>query len=152
MVDYKEKYEKENELRIKNAIIIRNMEKWMLLLEDNISICDYFFDNGCKNIVVYGGSSIGRILIKEIEKTKGLSIACVMDKRAEHIRKDFEYPVIGLSDYNGMTDIDMVVVTAISYFDQIQKELVRLRPEIPVVSIARVIEVTELEAWDGKTV
>ncbi len=152
MDEYKEKYEKEAALRKKNAVIINHMAKWMMLLEDGISICDFFFEKDCKRIAVYGASAIGRVLIKEIERTNDLSVVCIVDKNAERIRKNYYYPVLGVDEYINVENVDMVVVTPIAYYDQIQKDLLRQRPDIPVVNIARIIEVAELEAWDGKTV
>lgn len=152
MDDYKQKYENEHQLRIKNGTIISHMEKWMFLMEDGISLSSFFDEKGCKKIAIYGGSAIGRVLIKEIEKSNGIEVSCIIDKNAERIRKNYQYPVYRLVDYMDSGDIDMVVVTPMTYFDTIQRDLLRIRPEIPVVNIARIIEIVELEAWDGKTV
>ena len=46
-----------------------------------------------------------------------------------------------------MPQVDMVVVTAVSYIKAIQNVLLQIRPEVPVVSLERIISTRKEEVW-----
>ena len=121
--------------------------QWLELLEDGKNLLPYFREHDCRRIAVYGAAEIGGILLKEIEKDNLMEVLYFLDKNAEKQRVKCGKPVYLPEEFAKLPEVDMVVVTAITFFESVFDTLMRIRPEIPVVSLKKIIEVRKDEVW-----
>lgn len=92
--------------------------KWLKVRQDGKSIADYIDENRVRNIAIYGFGDVGRLLYNELE-LQGVHVAEILDKRdieiGELIAK-LKKPLEGNRQ-------NTVIVTAMSDFEEIEKEL-----------------------------
>ncbi len=123
------------------------VSQWLDLLEDGTNLQPYFKDHKCSRLAVYGAAEIGRLLLKEIQRGDGAEVLYFLDKNAERQREKWGVPVYLPEEFAGLPQVDMVVVTAVSYIESIQNVLLQIRPEVPVVSLERIISTRKEEVW-----
>lgn len=109
--------------RNKLLSMIAVYDQWMYLKIRNRSISEYFLKKSIKKIAIYGMSYIGNRLYDEL-KNSGIDIILGIDKNADMIL--YEIPVLKpndtqLSKY--IQEVDMIVVTAVAFYQEIKKEL-----------------------------
>jgi len=109
------------------------LKKWFLLHTQGKTIASYFNSNGYKSIAVYGMAELGRYLISEL-RTSAINIRYGIDRRAEILKA--EVPILTIEDE--LPEVDVVVVTAVFYYDQIAEGLLN-RIECPVVSLEDIL-------------
>lgn len=85
------------------------------------------------SIAVYGMAELGRYLISEL-RTSAINIRYGIDRRAEILKA--EVPILTIEDE--LPEVDVVVVTAVFYYDQIAEGLLN-RIECPVVSLEDIL-------------
>ncbi len=144
----------------KNRIILQRnrlevhfvcVSQWLELLEDRTNLQPYFKAHKCRKIAIYGAAEIGRMLLKEIEQDNVMKVSYFLDRNAKMQREKWGVPVYLPEEFPGLSEVDMVVVTALLSFKSIESILLRMRPEIPVVSLETIIDVRKDEVWyDGK--
>ncbi len=136
-----------NRLKVQFACILQ----WLGLLEDGTNLQPYFKAHKCSRIAIYGAAEIGRMLLKEIERDNVIKVPYFLDRYAERQREKWGIPVYLPEEFSGLPDVDMVVVTAILSFKTVESILLRMKPEIPVVSLETIIYARKDEVWhDGK--
>lgn len=119
--------------------IAKCLDIWMGLREKDYSINKYFeVRNVCK-VGIYGYGILGRHLVWEIEQSAGqVKIEWILDRRAEAITAA-AHPVYQPEAVDTLAQPDLIVVCAISDFDEIEA-YVSARTRSPVVSLKSVIE------------
>ena len=125
--------------RTKNRQLFACALDWMRLLESGKDLLPYFQERDCKKIGIYGAGELAEILIQEMRRKNEVEIVCLIDQSAAAYREKFGLPVYLPEEFTTIEDVDMVVVTAITYFDAISEKLIRMCPEMPVVSLAGII-------------
>lgn len=119
--------------------IAKCMDRWMSLREKNHSINAYFRYYDIRTIGIYGYGILGRHLVWEIECGEVyVSIKWILDKRAKDII-DINYPVFIPEDFNVTNDVDVIVVSAINDFDEIERILSEQK-RIKVISLDSIIK------------
>ncbi len=108
------------------------MNQWVKLKQRNKKISTYFIEHGYKKIAVYGMSYVGKTLISELQNSD-VEIVCGIDQR-EGIYS--EVNVVTADDF--CLEVDAVVVTAITYFDDIKQKLSG-KITCPVISLENII-------------
>ena len=78
-------------------------------------------------------SYAGETLINELKST-GITVAYGIDKKADFIYADVD--VVSMED--SMEDVDAVVVTAITFFDDIEEKLSK-KLDCPIVSLEDIL-------------
>ncbi len=107
--------------------------QWLSLKQEGKNLAEYLEFNGYKNIAVYGMSAPGERLIEELEDTD-IEIRYVVDRNADHI-------VTRLPKYktdDNLPEVDVMVVTAIIAFQDIQDEMEKKVP-FPIISLEDMI-------------
>lgn len=145
--NWEEEKEKLDFQRKRNREQFSTTLRWLELLQDDTNLLPYFNDHNCRRIAIYGAAEIGRVLLKEIEKDNLIEVPYFIDKNAENQREKWGIPVYLPEEFAELPDVDIVVVTAITFFESVNETLVKIRPEIPVVSLNTIIEVREDEVW-----
>lgn len=112
--------EKAKELSEKHLALFLMMNQWVKVKQEGKNLSSYFEKNGYKKIAIYGMSYAGETLLDEL-KGSGIELAYCIDKNADGIYVDLD--VVSVDD--SLEDVDAVVVTAITFFDEIKETLVK---------------------------
>lgn len=93
------------------------LTKWMLSTAQR-DVGDVLSDMGIRSCVIYGYAELGKILRSRL-KGSGVKLAYILDKKIneDHDNVRFFYPG------KEVPDTDIVIVTAIYYYDEIKREL-----------------------------
>lgn len=124
---------KERKMSEKHLALFLMMNQWIQVKQEEKNLADYLIEKGYKNIAIYGMSYVGETLINELKNTN-INILYGVDKRADSIYSDI--PLISLEDE--LKDVDAVIVTAITFFDEIEK-LLSEKIDCPILSLEDIL-------------
>lgn len=111
------------------------LRKWLSANQKGITLSDYFKNHSYKKVAIYGLGELGRCLVDEISKDD--IIVCGIDKDISDM--NYEFDLYRADDVDKITqDIDVVVVTAVSYFDSI-KGLLQNKLDCDIISLQDII-------------
>jgi FlaA1/EpsC-like NDP-sugar epimerase len=137
-------------LKIKNKIINQEINKtnkfrgyydltnkWISIKNEGKSLSQYFKDQNYKKICIYGMGELGIRLLEELKDSE-IEVAFAIDKNAGSTNAEIDiYDNEEISD-EFLNDIDIIVVTAIFAFDEIEEQL-REKISCPVISLEDVV-------------
>lgn len=127
------------------------MDQWMKLREQEVTIANYFEERGIHSVGVYGYGILGRHFVWETERFVGvIGIEWILDRRADTIAVA-PYPVYKPETIKTLSEPELIVVCAISSFDEIEA-FVSARMRLPVVSLKTIIEECTWKAQMGTNV
>lgn len=109
------------------------MNQWVKVKQDGKNLSSYFEKNGYKKIAIYGMHYIGETLLDELKGT-GIEVAYAIDKDANQIYTDVE--IVLPEDQLGA--VDAIVVTPITFFDEIKEKLVE-KVSCPIISLKDIL-------------
>lgn len=118
----------------KHLKIMEVFNQWLSLKQEGKSLVSFFEDYEYKTVAVYGMSFLGERLVQEL-KDSGIEVKYAIDKNADNIYTD-GVEVKDLSD--DLPEVDVIVVTAVYFFDEIEEELCDL-VNYPIISLEDVI-------------
>lgn len=98
--------------------LFQMMNKWVNVKQEGKNLAVYFEKEGYKKIAIYGMSFVGETLLHELKDT-GIQVAYGIDQNADMIYADVD--VVTAED--NLEEVDAIVVTAITFFDEIQEKL-----------------------------
>lgn len=130
-------YEVDNKAR-QYVNMIRIYDYWMYLKIRNIKLEKYFDNHNYKTMAIYGMNYIGNRLYDELNNTS-VEIIFGIDKAGDSIV--YEMPILNINSLRcaeKIQDVDVIVVTAIAFYQQILVE-VRKICDNPVVSIEEIL-------------
>lgn len=113
--DSVKKYKK---LSDKHLALFQMMNQWVKVKQEGKNLASYFELNGYKKIAVYGMSYAGETLLDELSDS-GITVAYAIDKNADLIYADVD--IVSIED--DLEEVDAVVVTAVTFFDEIEEQL-----------------------------
>ncbi len=128
----KEKKEIQN-MSDKHLALFMMMNQWVKIKQEGKSLTSYFDNNGYKRIAIYGMSYAGKTLVDELKNSE-IQIEYGIDQRADNIYSDI--PIVTLEDT--LIGVDAIIVTAITYFEDIQAELSN-KVECPIISLEDIL-------------
>lgn len=102
----------------KHLALFRMMDQWVRVKQEGKNLASYFEKNDYRKIAIYGMSYAGMTLINELKDTE-ITVVYGIDKNADAIYTDIDIVCI---DEN-LEEVDAIVVTAITFFDEIEEEL-----------------------------
>jgi mannitol-specific phosphotransferase system IIBC component len=117
----------------KYQTLFKMMNQWVIVKQDGKNLESYFKKKGYKKIAIYGMSHAGETLLRELKNTQ-IEVVYAIDRRAETLYTDID--VVTKDDV--LEDVDAIVVTAISFFEEIEKELSR-KLDCPIISLEDVL-------------
>lgn len=100
----------------------RLLLRWIKNYQDGNEITKLLVEKDWKNISIYGFSELGKLFYREIDKTK-INVIDILDVRALSNRLGETRALI---PENGDIEVDVVIVTAITYYDEIEAKLNQL--------------------------
>ena len=140
---------KENIKKISSYYHLFN--RWLLLRQNGKSCVDYFEKNQYKTIAIYGMKEFGERLFDELRNTD-IKVKYVIDKNVENLYANIIYAndkydgLRVVSPEEELQEVDVIVVTANFYFDEIIESLYE-KIDVPVVSLEEVL--SEVESAGG---
>lgn len=117
----------------KHLALFLMMNQWVRVKQEGKNLTEYFEKNGYHRIAVYGMSYAGETLIEELKGTK-TEVAYGIDRNADSIYSDID--IVSMED--SLEEVDAVVVTAITFFDEIEQKLSE-KMECPIISLEDIL-------------
>lgn len=108
--------------------------KWLELKQKGESLEAYFQEREYKTVAVYGMRELGFHMINELENSSVRVLYCI-DKNADAIKCKYEI----YRPQDELPEVDVIVVTAIHYYEEIKEEL-SIQCSYPIVSLKEVVE------------
>lgn len=117
----------------KHLALFLMMNQWVKVKQEGKNLVSYFEKNGYKKIAIYGMSYAGETLLDEL-KGSAVQVAYGIDKNAVGIYSDVEI----VSMENSLEEVDAIIVTAITFFDDIEEKLSE-KVSCPIISLEDVL-------------
>lgn len=117
----------------KHLALFLLMNQWVKVKQEGKSLSSYFEKNGYKKIAVYGMSYAGETFIEEL-RNSNVEVVYGIDQRAGSIYADVDI----ISIESELEPVDAVVVTAITFFDEIEEKL-REKVNCPIISLEDIL-------------
>lgn len=102
----------------KHLSLFLMMNQWVKVKQEGKNLSSYFEKNGYKKIAIYGMSYAGETLLDEL-KDSSIEVAYGIDKNAYGLQAGVE--IVSIDDE--LEAVDAIVVTAITFFDEIEEKL-----------------------------
>lgn len=113
----KEKEEWKN-MSNKHLTLMLLLNRWLVTKQEGKSIVNYFHEKGITSIAIYGMSYLGERLLDEL-KNSDIEVKYAIDLNANNICTDVDV----LLPSQELPRVDAIVVTAVSFFYDIQEML-----------------------------
>ncbi|MCM1499966.1 MAG: hypothetical protein NC124_16000 [Clostridium sp.] len=110
------------------------LNQWLVLKQEGKSLEQYFVDNQYKTVAIYGMGEMGNRLYDELKGSNKVKIKYAVDKNANSTYAELEV----LESVDDLPEVDIIIVTAIFAFDEIEEELSQ-KSSCPVVSLDDVV-------------
>ena len=117
----------------RNLYLFKMMCQWVKVKQEGKNLADYLEKMGYKRIAIYGMSYAGETLLGELDGTKVQAVYGI-DRDAEWIHTRIE--VVSMDE--PLDEVDAVVVTAVTYFDEIKKNLSE-KMDCPIISLEDIL-------------
>lgn len=109
------------------------MNQWVNVKQENKSVAEYLEKNGYTEIAVYGMNYVGETLMRELENSN-VKIKYGIDKNAENIYMDVDL----LTPDDDLPTVDAIIVTAITFFEDIEQSLSG-KVDCPILSMEDIL-------------
>nr|WP_302141916.1 hypothetical protein [uncultured Schaedlerella sp.] len=117
----------------KHLSLFLMMNQWVKVKQEGKNLAEYFEKNGYQRIAVYGMSYAGETLLDELNGT-GVEVIYGIDQNAGDIYLDVD--IKSMDD--DLEEPDAIVVTAITFFDEIEEGL-HQKLKCPVLSLEDIL-------------
>lgn len=117
----------------KHLALFLMMNQWVKVKQEGKNLSTYFSDNDYKKIAIYGMSYAGETLLEELRDSE-VEVVYGIDKNADGIYADVD--IVSLDD--DLENVDAIVVTAITFFDEIEEKLSQ-KVNCPIISLEDVL-------------
>lgn len=127
------KTQKWQQMSDKHLALFLMMNQWVKVRQEGKNLAEYFERNNYKNIAIYGMSYVGETLMDELKDSQ-ICIKYGIDKKAGRINKEID--MVSMED--SLQEVDAVVVTAITFFDEIVQKLGK-KLSCPILSLEDIL-------------
>ena len=125
--------DKYKELSDKHLSLFLLMNQWIKIKQEGKYLQSFFNEKGYKKIAIYGMSYVGETLLNELRETN-VCIAYGIDKRTEGFYTDLDI----LSIEDSIENVDAIIVTAVTFFDEIKEKLEK-KVTCPIISLEDIL-------------
>lgn len=108
-------------------------DQWLQIRQQGKTLAEYFTKNGYKTVAVYGMKELGQRLCDELKGTD-ITVVYAIDKNADSIYADVDI----ITPDEELAPVDVIVVTAITYFDEIEEDLAE-KVDYPIISLEDIL-------------
>lgn len=130
---FNKKYGKMKELSEKYLALFMMMNRWVRIKQEGKHLADYLKKIGLCKVAIYGMGYVGETLLEELKGTE-VEVAYGIDRRADGIKTDIDIFFMDAS----LKEVDAVIVTAISSFDEIEDKLTD-KLNCPIISLEDIV-------------
>lgn len=109
--------------------------KWLMLKIDNKSIKSYFDNHDYSTVALYGCKQLAECVYKELNNTNVKVLYGIDRDKYGVYTESFEV----FQPDSELRDVDIIVVTALSHFDEIKREMAN-KMSCPIISLGEIIE------------
>lgn len=128
-----EEVEKTKRMSDKHLALFLMMNQWVKVKQSGKNLSEYFEKNGYQKIAIYGMSYAGETLADELKGAK-TEVVYGIDRSADSIYSDLD--IVSLE--GNLAEVDAVVVTAITFFDEIEEQLSE-KMNCPIISLEDIL-------------
>lgn len=121
--------EKATKLSDKHFALFMMVNQWLRIKLEGKKLETYFNECGYHRIAIYGMSYTGENLVKELQDTN-IEVVYGIDRNAPNLYSNVK--ICSLDD--SLENVDAIVVTPITLFDEIEKELLK-KVTCPILSL-----------------
>lgn len=129
----KDRLEVVRSYRDKHLALFLMMNEWVRVKQEGKNLASYFEKNGFQRIAIYGMSYAGETLVNELKGTS-VTVAYGIDKNASEMYSGMQ--IVSVED--DLEEVDAVVVTAITFFEEIEEKLSE-KVDCPVISLEDIL-------------
>lgn len=108
-------------------------DQWLRIRQEGKTLVEYFERNEYKTVAIYGMKELGERLFDELEGS-GIEVRYIIDKKADAIYADVDV----ITPEDDLEPVDVIVVTALYYFDEIE-EMLSDKVDYPIVSLEDIL-------------
>lgn len=108
-------------------------DQWLRIRQEGKSLVEFFERNNYKTVAIYGMKELGERLCDELEGSD-ITVRYAIDKSADTIYADVDV----VTPDDELEPVDVIVVTAIYYFDEIEEALSE-KVDCPIVSLEDIL-------------
>lgn len=108
-------------------------DQWLQIRQEGKTLVEYFTKNGYKTVAVYGMKELGERLCDEL-KGSDVTVSYAIDKNADTIYADVDM----VTPDDELAPVDVIVVTAITYFDEIE-DMLSEKVDCPIISLEDIL-------------
>lgn len=127
------KIDNRQKLADKHLALYLLMNQWVKVKQDGKNLSSYFEKQGYKKIAIYGMSYVGETLLEEL-KGMDIEVAYAIDRNADTISTDVD--IFTMED--DLEEVDAIVVTAITFFNEIEITLSE-KVSCPIISLEDIL-------------
>lgn len=128
-----DKRRKAQNMSNKHFELFTMMNQWVKVKQAGKNLSSFFKERGLSRIAIYGMSYAGETLLGELQGT-GIEVAYGIDRNAGSLYSDIN--IVSMEDV--LEEVDAVVVTAITFFDEIEENLEK-KLSCPIISLEDVL-------------
>ncbi|MDE7028625.1 MAG: hypothetical protein K2P63_01445 [Lachnospiraceae bacterium] len=129
----KDKVVHKSKMSEKHLALYLMMNQWVKVKQEGKSIAGYLEKSGYKEIAIYGMNYVGETLMSELENSK-IKVMYAIDKNADRIYADVDV----LTPDACLPEVDAVIVTPITFFDEIEDSLSE-KLDCPILSMEDIL-------------
>lgn len=107
--------------------------QWLMVRQEGKTLVEYFERNHYRTVAIYGMKEFGERLFDELSDSD-IMVKYIIDKNTDAVYADVDV----ITPDGEMPPVDVIVVTATHYFDEIEAELCE-KVEYPVVSLEDIL-------------
>lgn len=127
------KIEKMRDLSDKYLKLFFLMNQWVKVKQEGKNLAAYLAEKKYKRVAIYGMSYAGETLLEELKSTE-VQVVYGIDNKADGIFADVE--ILRMED--SLEEVDAIIVTAITFFDEIEEKL-RKKINCPIISLEDIL-------------
>lgn len=120
--------------------------RWKYLSQHHILISSWLVKKGIKTVAIYGMKELGELLYEEL-KQSGIEVNYGIDRDFNNIVSELTL----LSPDDELKSVDAVIVTAIHYYDDIEKTLKNKGVDVPIYSLEDILFEMETDRYNAST-
>lgn len=122
-----------NKVRAKVHELYMALDQWLQIRQEGKTLVEYFQKNEYKTVAVYGMKELGERLCDELKDSE-VTVKYAIDKNADAIYSDVDV----VTPDDELAPVDVIVVTAITFFDEIE-EMLSEKVDCPIISLEDIL-------------
>lgn len=108
-------------------------DQWLRIRQEGRTLVEYFKQEDYKTVAIYGMKELGERLYDEL-RDSGITVRYIIDKNADSIYADVDV----ITPDEKLEPVDVIVVTALYYFDEIE-EMLSEKVDYPIISLEDIL-------------